>query len=366
MRKEEMMKVVFYISSLSRGGAERVVTTLARQMKNQFDVTVITDTVSGNEYDAVDFERINMGYVVYPDILRRVVHKVFYLIRLKRKIKKINPDVVISFSIDSALRMKKAMGKTSIKQILSVRSNPSVDYKCKEEIEKVVVQIKDFDGFVFQTEQQRDFFGKEIAEKSVIILNPMAEEFLNEIASGEKRREVATFGRLTKSKDHVTLLHAYDLAAEKLPDYIFSIYGEGELREEMEKIHRTLTYSERIVLQGECSNVKERMRQTEVFVLSSANEGLPNALMEAMAMSLPVISTACPCGGPETVIEQGINGLLVPVGDKKAIADAIVDLCTNREKARKLGEEATKLKLRCNPQIIAEQWKNYIQKIMSK
>lgn len=359
------MKVAFYISSLSRGGAERVVTTLAQRMKNQMDVVVITDTVSKNEYDTMDFERINMGYIVYSDIFRRAIHKFSYIIKLKKKMKDINPDIVISFSIDSAGRMKQALGKTKIKQILSVRSNPSVDYKSAEEIERVITQIKDFDGFVFQTDEQRDFFGKEIAAKSVVILNPMAEEFMGDITEVEKRKEVATFGRLTKSKDHTTLLKAYDFAAEKLKDFIFSIYGDGELRTEMEQIHKTLKHKERIILQGECSDVKEKMQQTAVFVLSSSNEGLPNALMEAMAMGLPVISTACPCGGPAVIIEQGKNGILVPVGDEKAIAEAIVELCTNSQKAMEFGKEAAKIKNKCNPQVIAEQWKGYIDNIVN-
>lgn len=360
------MKVVFYISSLSRGGAERVVTTLAQKMKKKYDVIVVTDTISESEYNATDYERINMGYNVYPDIIRRAIHKFYYLLKLKKKMRDINPDVVISFSIDSALRMKKALGKTRIKQILAVRSNPSVDYKRDEEIKKIIAQIIDLDGYVFQTNEQRDFFGKEISERSVVILNPIAEEFLHEFFPLEKKKEVATFGRFTKSKDHAMLLRAYDLAAERLPDYFFSIYGDGELRAEMERIHKTLNNRERIILQGECSNVRDKMKQISVFVLSSRNEGLPNALMEAMALSLPVISTACPCGGPTTIIQQGENGILVPVGNEEAMAEAIVDLCMNPKKAMVLGKEASKIKQICNSYVIAEQWTRYIEQVINK
>ena len=360
------MKAAFYISSLSRGGAERVVTTLAQKMKKQHEVVVVTDTISEKEYDTMAFERINMGYIVYPDIIRRAIHKFSYLLKLKKKMQNINPDIVLSFSIDSALRMKNALGKTKIKQILAVRSNPSVDYKSAEDIEKVISQIRDFDGFVFQTNEQRDFFGKEIAQRSVVILNPMAEEFLDDLPAIEKKKEVATFGRLTKSKDHAMLLRAYDLAAERLPDYIFSIYGDGELRTEMEQIHKTLKHKERIILQGECSDVKDKMKQISVFVLSSSNEGLPNALMEAMALSLPVISTACPCGGPAAIIQQGKNGILVPVGNEETMAEVITDLCMNPEKAMALGKEAAKIKQICNPDAIAEQWNNYIEQVINE
>lgn len=360
------MRVVFYISSFSRGGAERVVTTLAKKMNKEQEVFVVTDTVSKNEYDLPNLRRINMDYIVYPNVIKRGIHKLQYIRKLRKKMRELHPDVVISFSIDSALRMKKAVKNTKIKQIVSVRSNPSVDYKTETEVQNIIAKIQDLDGFVFQTCEQRDFFGKDIAADSVVILNPMAEEFSGEDTVWEKKREVATFGRMTKSKDHATLLRAYDLAAEKLPDYVFSIYGDGELRKEMEEIRESLRHKERILLRGECTDVKNKMKQISVFVLSSQNEGLPNALMEAMALSLPVISTDCPCGGPAAIIEQEKNGILVPVGDERQLAAAIVDLCSDASKAHKLGLEASKIRQTCDADVIAEQWVRYVEQVIKK
>lgn len=359
------MRVVFYISSFSRGGAERVVTTLAKKMNGDQEVFVVTDTISKNEYDLPDVKRINMGYVVYPNVLKRAIHKLQYICKLRKKMQELHPDVVISFSIDSALRMKKAVKNTKIKQIVSVRSNPSVDYKTETEVQNIIAKIQDLDGFVFQTGEQRDFFGKDIAADSVVILNPMAEEFSGKDVEVDKKREVATFGRMTKSKDHATLLRAYDLAAEKLPDYVFSIYGDGELREKMEEIRESLKHKERILLQGECTDVKNKMKQISVFVLSSRNEGLPNALMEAMALSLPVISTDCPCGGPAAIIEHDKNGILVPVGDEVRLAEAIVELCSDTSKAHMLGMEASKIRQTCDADRIANQWIQYMEKVVN-
>lgn len=359
------MKAVIYISSLSRGGAERVVTTLAQQLKETCDIIVVTDTVSGSEYPEAEFERINMGYIVYSNPLKRMLHKHSFIKRLKQVVIGLKPDVVISFSIESALRMKKALKGTDIKQIVTVRSNPAVDYKTSEEVKTIIRKMNHFDGFVFQTEEQRDFFGENIAAQSAVILNPIADEFLEEEKPiSETNKIVATFGRLTKSKDHHTLLRAYDIAADELPDYRFIIYGDGELRDEMHEILSGLKNKEQIILFGECSDVKVRLAKTAVFVLSSKNEGLPNALMEAMASGLPVISTDCPCGGPAAIIRNGENGLLVPVGDEKAMAAAIIKLCKNPETASALGREALKIKNACAPYQIAQQWITYIDRVV--
>ena len=107
-----------------------------------------------------------------------------------------------------------------------------------------------------------------------------------------------------------------------------------------------------------------RLAKTTVFVLSSKNEGLPNALMEAMALGLPVISTDCPCGGPAAIIRNGENGLLVPVGDEKAMAAAIIKLCKNPETASALVREAIKIKSVCAPYRIAQQWLTYIDRVV--
>lgn len=360
------MKAVIYISSLSRGGAERVVTTLAAQLKKECEITVLTDTVNASEYEESDFERINLNYVVYPDVVRRILHKFLYLKKLKRQVKRLSPDVVISFSIESGMRMKQALGKSSVKQIISVRSNPTVDYTTAKEKESIIKKLSDTDGFVFQTKDQRDFFGKEIAERSTIILNPIAPEFMEEHLRDKIEKRVVTAGRLTKSKDHPMLLRAYDLAAEELPDYEFVIYGDGQLRSKMEKLHATLQHKDRIILYGECENVREKIKNAAVFVMSSKNEGLPNALMEAMALGLPVVSTDCPCGGPALLIENDKNGKLTPVGDEKAMAKAITELCKNRQKAEELGKEAGKIKERCNDKRIAKQWMGYLEQVVNR
>lgn len=108
------------------------------------------------------------------------------------------------------------------------------------------------------------------------------------------------------------------------------------------------------------------MRGAAMFVLSSDYEGLPNVLIEAMAMGLPVISTDCPSGGPANLIEDGRNGLLVPVGDENALYKAMSSIAESEELASMLGENALKIKEKLDAAVVAERWRNYLGEVAKK
>ena len=91
---------------------------------------------------------------------------------------------------------------------------------------------------------------------------------------------------------------------------------------------------------------------------------MPNSLIEAMSLGLACISTDCPCGGPKDLINDGENGLLVPVGDKDAMAPAIRKLLEDKELADRIGTEAAKIQEKCSPEVTNEMWKKYFDKII--
>ena len=102
-----------------------------------------------------------------------------------------------------------------------------------------------------------------------------------------------------------------------------------------------------------------------MFILASNYEGMPNSLIEAMSLGLVCISTDCPCGGPRDLIEDGVNGLLVPVGDKDAMAAAMTRILENRELADKMGAEASKIQEKCSPEVTNTKWKKFFDKIIA-
>lgn len=133
---------------------------------------------------------------------------------------------------------------------------------------------------------------------------------------------VLAVGRLTAAKDYPTLLRAFAQARQSHPARLL-ILGEGELRAELWRLVEALRLTDAIAMPGYEPNPFAYMRRARVFVLSSQYEGLPNALIQAMACGCPVVSTDCP-SGPREILDNGRYGALVPVGDVDALAQAIL------------------------------------------
>ena len=117
---------------------------------------------------------------------------------------------------------------------------------------------------------------------------------------------------------------------------------------------------------GASDELEKKLEDASLFAFSSDWEGLPNALMEAMALGLPVVATDCPCGGPATLIRDGENGLLVPIKDAEAMAVGILRLIEDRELAERLGDNARLIGQEANTEAICRQWKAYIEELCGK
>ena len=115
---------------------------------------------------------------------------------------------------------------------------------------------------------------------------------------------------------------------------------------------------------GSCGQVAEAIGEAGIFVLSSDVEGMPNALLEAMALGLACVSTDCPCGGPRTVIKDGENGLLIPVGDTDALTRALRRIMDDPELEERLGVNAAKIKEDLEPKKVNQMWMDYIAQFM--
>lgn len=147
---------------------------------------------------------------------------------------------------------------------------------------------------------------------------------------------ILTAGRMVVEKDHATLLRAFARIAQER-EVRLMILGEGALRGELEALADRLGIRDRVAFPGFDPNPFKYMARCSLFALSSRFEGLPGVLIQAMACGAPVVSTDCP-SGPSEIIQNGKNGILVPVGDSQALSRAFSALLTNDEWRRDLGE----------------------------
>ena len=353
-----MTKIIFVTRVMWTGGAERVIAQLVKYMaKENIECTIITV-----DDDKVSYElppQVNI-YSIGDKSQIGYVDKIIKYKELRRVVKCLNPDVVLALPEDIGIFVIPALLGTSIPVVVSERNNPWV-MPWKKETRLMRKLFYPFaKGYVFQTEQAASFFPKSIRNKGIVLPNPLDLERVPTPWHGERRKEIIGVGRLDKQKNFPLLIKAFAEFHKTHPDYILKIYGEGMLREDLENLASSLLPNKSCFFPGKKSNLLECIRGAAMFVLSSDFEGMPNVVIEAMAMGMPVISTDCPSGGPAELIENGKNGLLVPVDDVNALSSAMCKLADSREVMAELGKNAEKIKLRLDSDVVAEKWRQYL------
>lgn len=364
-------KVLFHINSLGKGGAERVVSVLAKCFaKDDYDVTIITLWRADEEYELADkIKRINIEDAWLGKRMGRIQKAVRRLSDLRKNLQEEKPDIVISFCNKANFRSAYAMIGMKIPLLISVRNDPRKDYLPYPFFVKRME--KKAAGCVFQTTDARACFSEAFQKKSKVIWNPVDEKYLmctgNSENVGRRNRDIVAVGRFSVQKNHLLLLKAYNRIRERFPETTLKLFGEDNGQGIKDTL---LTYVKEqgmydcVKFMGLSSQLEKDIRNAGLFVLSSDYEGMPNVLIEAMVMGVPVISTDCPCGGPKQLIEDGISGLLVPVGDEKKLATAMAKLLEDEILADTLGKNATNLVEKVSPQKVYEEWKKYVNDLI--
>jgi len=350
------MKVAIIINSIVLGGLERVSLNLAYWMSHQngcHATIVALNRTNKNKYDVDGFD--------YYQI--EGINKVF---GLRQYIRKKNPDLVLTMGVPLCIYTVPALIGTKVRHVVSERNDPA--HFAGKTTTKILSRffMRFADGYVFQTKQAQHYYNKNIIRKSVIIHNPLLNIPIAE--NNEKieiQKEIVTMGRLVKQKNQEMLIHAFSLFNKEFPDYSLTIYGEGEEREKLQSVIESNQLQSKISLPGSTEDVLNKIKSATLFVLSSDFEGMPNALMEAMAVGLPCVSTDCPCGGPSELIQNGKNGILVPVGDATTMAEAMKKIISERDYAKSLGKEATHINETHSMDKICKQWQEFFIKILS-
>lgn len=361
------MKIMINITGLRKGGAERVVSVLANKLVKKYDIDILVQSSKGIAYN-ID-KKAKILSLEEKRNKMTIVRNLERLINSKKIIEKERPDIIITFLPTPSYRvlaLKNKVGKIPI--IVADRNDPKQEYKSI--IDKILMNIlyKKADGFVFQTKEQQEFFEQRIKENSTIIYNPIKDEFTKDGNEDNIKKEkvIISVGRLTAQKNQKILIDAFSRVSQKYLDYKLRIFGTGELEEELKKQIKKLNIEDKVELCGVSNNIKNELQKSEIFVMPSNYEGMPNALIEAMAVGLPVIATDCPCGGPRELIKNNVNGILVPLNDEESIRKNIELLIENKELALQLGNEAKKIREMLNADKIVEQWEEYIKYVLNK
>ncbi|MDO4477928.1 MAG: glycosyltransferase [Lachnospiraceae bacterium] len=195
-------------------------------------------------------------------------------------------------------------------------------------------------GFIHQTNMARDFLRKNegVCCEDIVIPNPIWMTSFSE--RNPISGNIIAVGRLEEQKNYKGMLNAFSLVVKKEPRAILSIYGDGTQKEELIKLVQDLHIEQNVIFKGMTKNVIEAYRTADIYILFSHGEGYPNALMEALAMGVPSVSSDCPVGGPRDMIKDGINGFLVPCDDEVALADRIIKLFGDSSLKKRFSDES--------------------------
>lgn len=368
-----MKKILFHLNCLERGGAERVVSTLSGQfVKNGYEVWIATEWQGEDEYEIDSrITRVPVGLDKKQEMHGRIGRYLDRIRNLRRLIKQTKPDLVIAFARLANYRALMATIGIKTPVMISVRINPVGFYDFLPDKLLIPTILRRAAGCVFQTPGQRDFFPDFLQKKSRIILNPINDRFIGNPIPDENEREKAVVhsGRLVDFKNQLLLIRAFLKVHEKHPDYILKIYGPDSFdgtKQQLEALIEESDAEHYVFLMGSSAQLEKDLRNGAVAAFSSDYEGMPNAMLEAMALGLPVVATDCPPGGPRMVIEHEKNGLLVPIRDELALSEAINRLIEDRELAVRLGREAAKIGEIASSDHIFEEWRSYAEQIMKQ
>jgi glycosyltransferase involved in cell wall biosynthesis len=366
-----MKSIAFHLNCLCQGGAERVVSNLANRFAQEgIKVYVATEWYDENEFELDErVTRVHVGLRSEDEKKSRVTKFLLRVKYLKEFVKEYQPDVLVAFAHRANYRALMAAGNSNIPVVISVRINPIGYYDAFSDKVQIKWLFPKAAGCVFQTQEQRDFFKPYLQDNSTIIMNPINPKYFKVNRSDSPDKTVVHHARLVDFKNQPMLVRAFLKVHKKHPDYDLKIYGPDSMdgtKEILEKIISDNNADGFIHLMGPCDTLEIEIPKGEVYAYSSDYEGMPNSLLEAMAMGMPVVSTDCPCGGPKAVIRDGENGFLIPVGDEDALADRICRLIEDKELSARMGRRAKEIEQVASLDAIYVQWKEYLDKVTQK
>lgn len=350
--------ILFVINTMLEGGAAKMMGFVANTAIDAFQnvyVTTFFDQKTCSSLDA-DIDQKLLSLDCRDNLWRLRCFQ-----KLRKLISEIKPDCICAFIADVSVMARIASLGKKIVFASAERGDPYAYSKKWIILEKWAYRKSDI--CFFQVERARDFFDDTIKNKSIVIPNPYTSTTIIQPNTGKRNKTIVGVGRLEYQKGFDILISAFAIVHEKHPDYTLVIYGDGSKRNELESLVTKLYLEDYISFPGYIKNVQEVLLHEGIYVLSSRFEGIPNSLIEAMAVGIPTISTDCSPGGPDFLTKGGTRGLLVPVEDEVKLADGIISLIENPELRMRISLAGIQVREELDESKIKKLWIDSFEKM---
>lgn len=344
------MKIVYCVNTLSVvGGIEKVTTIKANALTMEYgcEVYIIVKGIKDDIYYPLSslVKVIPLGIEKSSSRLQNIRNRRLHRKKLEKLLNEISPDIVISTGGSEKYMLPLIKGKwKTIREMhhekkFFLRFPDSLNGKIRAWLSYIYeykCRIKFYDAIVSLTKQDKvENWGKD--SKVVVIPNMVTIDVKG--TNSEKEKVVLALGRLVNQKNFSSLIRAYSYVVQKEPDWMLHIYGDGPQKMQLEKLIRTLKLEKNVKIFNPVKDVGNIISGSAFLALSSIAEGFALVIVEAFVCGVPVVSYDCPCG-PKDIIDDGIDGFLVPVNDEKRLAEKMIHLIENPEERERMGNNA--------------------------
>lgn len=372
-------KIFFLIPLATGGGAEKVVQHILRHLdRKKFAPSLV---LFENKETASHGFPPDVKITVLKNESRRYGLQYLIFLKLARLLKKDKPDVLISFMwYPNAVALAAiTVARLKLKVIVSERIATVIyEGKLMNFLRSAVIRTfyPRADMVVLPSQVMADDIHLRYGipeKKTRVIYNPLdidsirlkAMESLDHPWHENGESIIVAIGRLGIQKGFSFLIRAAACLAGERIGFKLIIFGEGHGKEALLRLVRDLSLEDTVSFPGYQENPYKYLVRSTVFVLSSLYEGLPNALLEALALGVPSIATRCQTG-PEEIITDGVNGLLVPPADEKALAEAIKRVLSDPELRRKLADGGRKRAEDFSVKKIIKEYETLIEEVCAE
>jgi len=349
------MRVAIVAHGLSDGGAERVAAMVSNHYAQKGHKVLFVAVYSRERvYPLED----SVEYIHIDESSSNKLKKGFGRARkVDRAIRDFHADVVVSFIINELFLS--SIRKTA-PIVYTLRIDPGLEFDTPGYKALGFFAYSRAAKIIFQTPGARDYFPERIREKGIVIPNPLTRNLPEWKGVDCCEKTVITACRLNEQKNLPMLISAFAVFHKKHPEYTLHIYGEGELKEELKAFAGSCGVAEHVFFPGYARNIHEIMARSGIFALTSDYEGLSNSMLEALAIGVPTVCTDCPPGGAKLYIEDGVSGMLVPVGDTEALTEKLCHMAEDPALCEKMSENSRKIREELDVDRVLSQWESVL------
>lgn len=367
VRDIRMRLCFFYDDITHTGGIERVISLLCAQFTTShrdLDIEIVSQFRSSKTL-AYDFPGTKITYLseknydAKPHSPQRMFRILGNVLNVRKHFKKNKYDVIVGQAYPNMILLY--LAGVSLKNVVAAEHVYYGYYGSL--LQKLRLHIyKKCSKVVVLTSKDKECYDKFFpSEHTCVIPNPvvLTETYTSPLDS----KTIVAIGRIQYQKGFDTLVDVFNRVHEKYPDWIVKIYGDGNLRKELEQQISNSGLNGVVNLMGRTNEIYKKLREAAFFVLSSRFEGFSMVLVEAQSQGVPAVSFDCP-NGPSDIIENGVNGILVENQNKDALYDGISYMIEHPEQRKSMGKKAVENVGRFSSVVICNMWKKLFEGIV--